>query len=72
MEREGARSLHQRLMQIVERGAAAREHSRALVDAHERIDAALRRTVEDICAGRSEHALDRRTQSDTSMPGSAS
>jgi hypothetical protein len=65
MERESAGSLHQRLMQVIGRGAAAQEHSQALVEAHERIDVALRRTVEDIRAGRAERAVRRRSQSDT-------
>ena len=72
MEPEGARSLHQRLMQVVERGAAAQEHSQLLVDAHERLDVVVRRTVKDVRDGRAERDVRRRTQSDMSMPGSAS
>jgi hypothetical protein len=65
MEREGARSaLHRQLMRVIERGAAAQEHSQLLVSAHEHLQADVRTSIASIRAGRAEREVARRSQSD--------
>jgi hypothetical protein len=55
MEREGAgSSLHRRLMEIIDRGARAQEHSQLLVEAHEYVDAQVRATVAAVQARRAQ------------------